>query len=197
MRKIATLFVLAFALTATAQNTETTSGNLRVFSTIGVSRIDKDYKPASGNSLQTTTGLQWQLSPHSGIGAALSFDRYGYEKSGASYNLDGKLRTTALALFYSYKFGTATWQPYLKAGGGTAWLSLPVATVKQSVTNIENKTQNVAMALAEAGVQVRVLPRYSLLLAAERKWMAKSSLADQTALRTTGFKIGLISSFLK
>lgn len=195
MRKIATLFLLAFALTATAQQPETSTGNLRVFSTLGVSRIDKSYKPASGNSVQTTTGLEWKLSSHSGLGAALSFDSYGYKKSGTSYNLDGKLRATALVLFYSYKFGTSTWQPYLKAGGGTAWLSLPVATTKQAMTNVETKVQNVALGLAEVGVQVRVLPRYSLLLATERKWMAKSSLADQTALRTTGFKLGLISSF--
>ena len=195
MRKIATLFFLAFATVAKAQTTDSAAGKLRVFSTVGVSRIDKSYKQASGNSIQTTTGLEWQLSPRSGLGAALSFDSYGYQKSGTSYNLNGRLRATALAMFYSYKFGTGTWQPYLKAGGGTVWLSLPVVTSKQAVTNVETKVQNVAMGLAEAGVQVRVLPRYSLLFAAERKWMAKSTLADQTALGATGFKIGLISSF--
>jgi hypothetical protein len=195
MKKIATLFLLASAFAANAQDASTTTGKLNVFSTVGVSRIDKAFTPASGNSVQTTTGLEVQLSQQSGLGAALSFDSYGYKKSATSYNLDGSLRATSLVLFYRHKFGNNKWQPYLKAGGGTSWLSLPVATTKQGVVNIEKKVQNVAVALAEVGVQIRVAPRYALLVATERKWMAEASLTDKASLRASGFKVGLISSF--
>jgi Outer membrane protein beta-barrel domain len=195
MRQVFTLFFLAFASLSKAQDTDTAAKKLDVFSTIGVSFVDKDYEPASGNSIQTTTGLELRLSRPSSLGISLSFDSYGYEKSGPAYKLDGSLRATALGLFYRYKFGSNTWQPYLKAGGGTAWLSLPTVSVEQGTTNIEKKVQNVGFALAEAGFQVRVLPRYSLLIGAEKKWLGKSSLADNTSLGTTSFRIGLISSF--
>jgi hypothetical protein len=195
MRKVITFLLLFFAFAANSQTNNSGSGKLRVFSTLGISKVDDDYKPATGNSIQTTTGLEVSLSRQAALGAALSFDSYGYEKTGTGYNLDGSLRATALALFFRYKFGTGAWQPYLKAGGGTTWLSLPTVSVAQSVANIKNETQNVGMAMAEAGFQIRVLPRYSLLVAGERKWMGKSSLADNTSLRTMGFKLGLISSF--
>lgn len=187
--------MLALAFGAAAQKNEPATGKLHVFSSVGLSWINKSYKPASGNSIQTTTGLELRLSPLSSLGAALSFDSYGYQKAGTSYDLDGTLKATALALFYRFKFSNGTWQPYLKAGGGTAWLTLPVVSTKQGITVIDKEVQNVGVALAEAGFQIRVVSRYSLLVAAEQKWMAKSSLADNTALRSTGIKIGLISSF--
>jgi hypothetical protein len=195
MRKLITLFFLAVALLTKAQVMDTASKKLDVFSTIGVGFVDNDYEPASGNSIQTTTGLELRLSRPSSLGISLSFDSYGYEKSGPSYNLDGSLRATALGLFYRYKFGSHNWLPYLKAGGGTTWLSLPTASVAQGTANIKKEVQNVGFAVAEAGLQARVLPRYSLLIGAEKKWMGKSSLADNTSLGTTSFKIGLISSF--
>jgi hypothetical protein len=195
MRKAITLFLLAFALISKAQVKDSTVGSLHVFSTLGISFVDNDYDPASGNSVQTTTGLELGLSRPSSLGISLSFDSYGYKKTGTSYKLDGSLRATALALFYRYKFGSHTWQPYLKAGGGTVWLSLPTVSIEQGTANIEKKVENVALALAEAGLQAKLLPRYSLLFAAEKRWMGKSDLADKTSLGTTSFKVGLISFF--
>lgn len=195
MRKAITLFLFAFALISKAQVKDSTVGSLHVFSTIGVGFVDNDYDPASGTSVQTTTGLELGLSRPSSLGLSISFDSYGYEKTGPSYKLDGSLRATALALFYRYKFGSHTWQPYLKAGGGTAWLSLPTVSVQQGTANIEKKVENVGLALAEVGLQAKVLPRYSLLIAAEKKWMGKSDLTDKTALGTISFKVGLISFF--
>jgi hypothetical protein len=195
MRKIITLSFFAFAIAAKAQNTEPAKGKLEVFSTLGVSSVNPDYKPASGNSVQTSTGLEWRLSQPSSIGIALSFDSYGYQKSGTSFNLDGSLKATALGLFYRHKFGSGAWQPYLKAGGGTAWLALPTVDVKQATTTIKREVQNVGVLLAEIGIQARIHTRYSMLLGAEKKWMGKSSLANNTSIGTTGFKIGLISSF--
>jgi opacity protein-like surface antigen len=194
MKKFIALSVLAFATAANAQNNDPAKGKLDVFSTVGVSKVHENYKPASGKSIQTTTGVELRLSRPSSVGLALSFDSYGYKKSGTSYHLDGSLKATALSLFYRYKFGTGNLQPYLKAGGGTAWLSLPTVDVKQT-TIIKKEVQNVGLALAELGVQVRILPRYSLLIGTESKWMSKSSLAENTSLRTLGFKLGLISAF--
>ena len=195
MRNIITLFLLAVGFAATAQNTEVKAKGLHAFSTLGLSFVDNDYKPASGNSVQTTTGMEYSFSRSSSLGIALSFDSYGYQKETAAYDLDGSLKTTGLALFFRQKFTNGTWQPYLKAGGGTAWVSLPTVSVEQAKTNIRKETQNVGMAMAEAGVQVHVLPRYSLLIAAEKKWLGKSTLADNKSLGTTGFKVGIISSF--
>lgn len=194
MRNIITLFLITLAFAAGAQNSDTKTKGLHAFSTLGLSSVD-NYEPASGNSVQTTTGLEYSFSRLSSLGVALAFDSYGYKKSGSSYNLDGSLKTTGLALFYRQKFGSGTWQPYVKAGGGTTWVSAPTVSVEQAKTNINKEVQNVGMALAEAGLQVRVLPRYSLLFAAEKKWLGKSALSDNTSLRTTGFKIGIISSF--
>ena len=195
MRNIITLLLLTLCFAATAQNSETKAKGLHAFSTLGLSFVDNDYKPASGNSIQTTTGMEYSFSRLSSIGLVLSFDSYDYNKQGASFNLDGSLKTTGLALFYRQKFGSGTWQPYIKGGGGTAWVTLPTVSVETAKTNIEKVVQNVGMGLAEAGVQIRVLPRYSLLVAAEKKWLSKSTLADNTALGTTGFKVGIISSF--
>lgn len=195
MRKLITLFLFVFAYAAKAQTGDTATGKLDVFSSLGLSFVDNDYDPASGNSIQTSTGLELKLSRSSSLGLSLSFDSYGYKKSGAGYNLDGSLKATGLGLFYRYKFGSSTWQPYLKAGGGTSWLTLPTVSVSGATTSIKKETQNVGMALAEAGLQARVLPRYSLLFAAEKKWMGKASLLDDTSLGTISFKIGLISSF--
>lgn len=195
MRKLTMLLLLALTFSGKAQINDTATKKLDVFSSIGLGKIDNDFSDASGNSVQTTTGLELRLSPHSGLGASLSFDSYGYQKSGASYILDGSLKATALALFYRYKFGRQNWQPFLKAGGGTAWLTVPMVSVAQGITNIQKKVQNVGVILAELGFQVRVLPRYSLLLGAERKWMAKASFLDDAALGTSSIRIGLISAF--
>lgn len=195
MRKLITLFLVLLACAATAQTNDTTAGKLDVFSTLGLSFVDSDYDPASGNSIQTSTGLELKLSRSSSLGAGLAFDSYGYKKSGTGYALNGSLKATALALFYRYKFGSHAWQPYLKAGGGTSWISLPVVSVGSGTTTIDKKTQNVGLLLAEAGLQARVLPRYSLLFAVDKRWMGKSDLVDDEALGTITFKVGLISSF--
>jgi hypothetical protein len=195
MRKVITLAILAFAFIAKAQNADTAKGKLDVFSTLGLSSVSPDYKPVTGNSLQTTTGLELRLSRFSGIGIALGFDSYRYEKAGTSYNLDGSLKATALVLFYRHKFGTGTWQPYLKAGGGTTWLSLPTVDTKQTTTIIKKEGQNVGVALAELGLQARLHSRYSLLVGAEKRWMGKARLLDNTSPGTIAFKVGLISAF--
>ena len=51
MRKVITLAILAIAISAKAQNTETAKGKLNIFSTVGVNFVDKDYKPASSVKL--------------------------------------------------------------------------------------------------------------------------------------------------
>ena len=195
MRKLITFLLFLSAYAAKAQTSDTSTVRLEVFSSLGLSFVDNNYDPASGNSIQTATGLELRLSGMSSIGLGLAFDSYGYKRSGTGYNLDGSLKSTALAAFYRYKFGSSTWQPYLKAGGGTTWLTVPTVSVAQGTTNIKKETQNVGLALAEVGLQARVLPRYSLLFAGEKRWMGKASLLDDTSLGTITFKIGLISSF--
>lgn len=195
MRKFIILFLFASAFKANAQTSDTTGGKLAAFSMLGLSFVDNNYDPASGNSIQTTTGIELKLSRSSSLGGFLAFDSYGFKKSGTGYNLDESLRMTALAAFYRYKFGSHALQPYLKAGGGTTWITVPVVTVGQGTTTIQKETQNVGLALAEAGLQARVLPRYSLLFAVEKRWMGKASLLDDTSLGTISFKIGFISSF--
>jgi hypothetical protein len=195
MRRLITLFLLASAFAAGAQPGDTTTGRLSVFSFLGLSFIDNNYDPASGTSVQATTGLEVKVFRFSGVGLMVSFDSYGFKKSGTGYNLNGSLKASSLVLFYRYKFGSRAWQPYLRAGGGAAWLSVPVVTVAQGTTSFVKSVQGVSVVLAEAGLQAHLLSRYSLLFAVEKKWMGKSSLLDDTSLRTIGFKIGVISSF--
>lgn len=198
MRKFATLLFFAISFAANAQtNSDTAGGKLLVFSSLGLSSVNSDFDPASGTSIQTTTGLEYAFSRHSGIGAALGFDSYKYKTSGTSpsYTLDQRLRATTLGLFYRYRFGTGTWQPYLKAGGGIAWLTVPMASGGQSTINITNKTEGVGMALGEAGVQANIHSKYSLLLGVEQKLLAKARSLGDAKLGTLSFRIGLVSAF--
>ena len=66
--------------------------------------------------------------------------------------------------------------PYLKAGGGGTFLSFPTVTVLQGTTNIKNETETVGLFLAEAGLQFRIISRYSFLLGLEQDWLGKSTL---------------------
>ena len=51
MTKFIALSVLAFATAANAQNNDPAKGKLDVFSTVGVSKVHENYKPASGKSI--------------------------------------------------------------------------------------------------------------------------------------------------
>jgi hypothetical protein len=196
MKKLTAILLLISATVVKAQNTTSHSfSKLNFFSSIGLGLADNDFKPASGNSVQTATGLEWQLASQSSIGAGLAFDNYGYEKTGTGYSLDSKLKATNLGVFYRFKIGTSRWRPYLKAGGGVAWLTVPVVTVAPGITSIKREVETVGFALGEAGVQAHVFSRYSLLFGAERDWFGKAALLDNTNLRTTTVKIGVISAF--
>lgn len=195
MRKIVIFLFFSLSLAAGAQTKSgTTSGKLLVFSSLGLSSVNSDFDPASGTSIQTTTGLEWAFSSHSGVGAALNFDSYKYKQTSTSYTLDQRLRATALGLFYRYRFGTSTWQPYLKAGGGLAWLTVPTVS-GQTPIKITNEAQSVGMALGEVGLQANIHSKYSFLFGVEQKWLAKASTLSDASLRTLSFRIGLISAF--
>jgi len=157
--------------------------------------IDKSFQPASRSSIQTSTGVEYRFSHHSSTLLMLSFDSYGYRKSGTPYSVDGSLKTTALALFYRYRFGANKVRPYLMVGGGGDWLSVPTVTVAQGTTNFKQQTQFISVALAEAGIQFQFLSRHYFLLGVERAQLAKSSLLDNASVGTTTLKVGLVSSF--
>src|SRR5690349_17962707 len=74
MRKLITFFLFIAAYAAKAQTSEATIGKLDVYSSLGLSFVDNDYDPASGNSIQTATGLELKLSRMSSIGLGLAFD---------------------------------------------------------------------------------------------------------------------------
>lgn len=195
MRKLFTLLVFLASLSATAQSgNEKASGKVFFFSSVGLGTLDKGTNPSYSSSVQTSTGIGLKLSQQSGLGLALNFDSYGYKKTSVQYSLDGSLKATAFYLSYKYLFGTAAWRPFLKAGGGGVRLSVPTVVVNQSTAYIENKPQVVGAVMAEGGVQFRIIPRYDLFLSAEREWMGKSSLLNNTSLGVTTFKLGLVSS---
>lgn len=195
MRNTLILLLILCSVTGFAQDTKPVSNSkIRLFSSLGIGMIDKAFEPASGNSIQTATGIELQFSPHSSLAGTVMFDSYRYQLSGPSYQFDGKLKTTGIGLFYRYTLGQSALRPYLKVGGGGAWLMIPTIRVEQGSTIIKNKTEFVGLALAEVGLMTRILQRYSLFLGAERNWLAESSVLN-ASLRTANLKIGLISEF--
>ena len=195
MQKAIIMLALLGSIAAKAQTATDSTGRIFLFSSVGVSFVKKDVNPSFSSSVQTATGIGCNFSLHSSLAVMLSFDSYGYKKSGTSYNLDGALRSTALALFYKYNFGIKTWQPYIKAGGGGVRLSVPTVAVSPGTTNITNEAEELGLLLAEAGLQIRIHNRYSLFFGAEGRWIAKSSLLSNASLHPVTMKIGLISSF--
>ena len=195
MRKLITLLAFFVSVYAKAPNgAETSPGKVFFFSSVGLGVLDKGSNPSYKNSVQTSTGIGLKLSQQSRLGLALNFDSYGYKKTGTQYSLDGTLKATALALSYKYLFGTQHWRPFLKVGGGGMRLSVPAVVVTQSTAYVENKPQNLGVAMGEAGVQFRVHPRYDLFFGVEREWVGKSSLLNDVSLGVTTFRIGLVSS---
>lgn len=187
--------LLLFSITAFAQNEKAAAKAVRInfFSSIGLGTIDKKFAPATGNSIQTATGIELRFTPASSAGISVAFDSYGYQLSGNSYALDGSLKATGLAAFYRYRFGSSSVRPYLKAGVGGTWLSVPTVSVAQGFTTVKKEVQFISLVSGEAGLQFRLHPRYSFFVGAERGWMANSSLLN-ASLRSTTFKIGLVSS---
>ncbi|MDQ6610197.1 MAG: hypothetical protein M3Y85_10295 [Bacteroidota bacterium] len=195
MQKVILILALLGSIASKAQTVKDSTGRIFLFSSLGLSLLSKGVNPFFTSSVQTATGVGCKASPHSAVAVTLSFDSYGYKKSGTSYNLDGTLRGTALALFYTYTFGIKSWQPYVKAGGGGIRLSVPTVAVNPGMTNIRNESETLGLLLAEAGLQVRLHARYSLFFGTESRWIAKSSLLSDASLRPVTVKIGLISSF--
>jgi len=196
MRKYFTLAFLLFSVITKGQvASDTTVKKVQFYSSLGLGMIDKSFEPAYRSSIHTSTGVEYQFSRHSSGVLALSFDSYGYRKSESQYNVDGSLKTTALALFYRLKFGENKLRPYIMVGGGGDWLSVPTVTVAQATTSFKRQTQFIGIVLAEAGIQMRFLSRHYFLLGVERGQLAKSSLLDNASLGTTTFKVGLVSSF--
>jgi hypothetical protein len=196
MRKSITLLCLLFSIVTKAQvASDTLEKKIHFYSSLGLGMIDKSFKPAARSSIQTSTGIEYRFSHHSSTLLMLSFDSYGYQKIATSYNVDGSLKSTALALFYRYRFGANKVRPYLMVGGGGDWLSVPTVTVAQTTTSFKQQTEFIGALLAEAGIQFQFLSRHYFLLGVERGQLAKSSLLDNKSIGTTTFKVGLVSSF--
>jgi hypothetical protein len=196
MRKCIAVACLFFSVVTKAQvASDTLEKKIHFYSSLGLGMIDKSFQPAVRSSIQTSTGLEYRFSHHSSTLLMLSFDSYGYRKSAASYSVDGSLKSTALALFYRYRFGASKVRPYLMAGGGGDWLSAPTVAVAQTTTSFRQQTQFIGVALAEAGIQFQFLSRHYFLIGVERGQLAKSSLLDNNSIGTTTFKVGLVSSF--
>lgn len=189
------MLVLIYSIAGSAQTATDSSGSVFLFSSVGLSLLKQGVNPSYASSVQTATGFGYQFSSHSSLAGMLSFDGYGYKKLGTAYNLDGTLRATALALLYRYTFGSRAFRPYLNAGGGGVRFSVPTVNASFGTTNISNKVEILGFLLAEAGVQVRVLARYSLFVGAEGRWVGKSSLLNDASLQPTTIKIGLVSAF--
>lgn len=193
MRSIYTFAFLLLAVGAFAQRTDTTEGRLYFSSSIALGIPEGPSSPNFSNGYKTTTGLKLRLSPHLFLAGDLSFDAYSYKKSSATYNLDGTANITSLALFFKYVFANGRLQPFLKAGGGGARLSVPVVTVQNAFATIENNAKLVSLAAAEAGLQYRLGPRYTFFISANHEWLGKSALLGNQAFRSTGIKLGLIT----
>ncbi len=189
---LAIAFFISVSTTASAQKAEDTS-RLHFTTFFGLGLVNQPLQKNIANGFQAATGLEYKLSAHSTLAGDLSFDSYGYKQAGASYALDGTLNTASLSLFYKYNFGSGRWQPYLRAGGGLARLSVPSVSVKSGFTGIKNETQFVGQAQVEGGLQYHLNARYTFLAGVGQQWFGKSNLLDNGSFRVTGLKLGFIT----
>ncbi|WP_121356348.1 hypothetical protein [Flavisolibacter nicotianae] len=195
MRTYFLLSTLLLSLVAGAQRSaDAPVTGLAFLSSVGLGVIDNEFKPRISNSIQTSPGLEYRFSRQSSLTAAVNFDSYGYEITGSSYALNTSLKATGFVFAYRHRFGKANWLPYLKAGGGAVRLSVPNVAASPGFTRVENNVEVTGVVSAEAGIQWNAYRRYALFVGAEREWMGKSDLLNNS-LRANFYKIGLISAF--